>query len=375
LPSLVLQDKTIRLHRFPLRKDDPLQPWDSADEYLLKQFHDEGSEPGNSILVVNDAFGALTTALHAHRPTTWNDSHLSRLALEHNLVLNDLSDENITFVTGDLTPPGSFDLVLLKIPKSLAYLEDVLLRLRNCLRPGSVVMAGGMIKHTPARVYRLMEGIIGPVRTSLGWRKARLATAAFDPEREHPERLPDCEFVLEDFGWNLANRANVFSRDHLDLGTRLLLKHLPTSDQPLRIADLGCGNGVLALALARKCPTASILGVDESHQAVASARTNIARTDLAERDIIFSVADGLAECETGSLDLVICNPPFHIGRATGDLIAWRMFEQAKRSLQKGGELRIVGNRHLGYHLKLKRLFGTCEVLGSDRKFVVLSAIR
>ena len=85
--------------------------------------------------------------------------------------------------------------------------------------------------------------------------------------------------------------------------------------------------------------------------------------------------DGLAERETGSLDLVICNPPFHMGRATGDLIAWRMFEQAKYSLRTGGELRIVGNRHLGYHLKLRRLFGNCEVVASDRKFVVLSAIR
>lgn len=375
MPSLDLQDKSLRLNRFPLRKDDPLQPWDSADEYLLKQFHDEGEGSGKSILVVNDAFGTLATALHHLRPTTWNDSHLSRLALEYNLALNDLGMENITFVPGDRTPPGSFDLVLLKIPKSLAYLEDVLLRLRHCLRPGSTVTAGGMIKHTPARVYKLMEEIVGPVRTSLGWKKARLATATFDPGLEHPERLADCEIVLDDFGWTLASRANVFSRDHLDLGTRLLLEHLPTSDLPLRIADLGCGNGVLALALARKCPTASILGVDESHQAVASSRENIQRTDLAERDIIFSVADGLADCEAGSLDLVVCNPPFHMGRATGDLIAWRMFEQARRSLREAGELRIVGNRHLGYHLKLKRLFGNCEILGSNRKFVVLGAIR
>jgi 23S rRNA (guanine1835-N2)-methyltransferase len=375
LPTLDLQDKSLRLHRFPLRKDDPLQPWDSADEYLLKHVQESESESGKSILVVNDGFGALTVGLHGHCPAAWNDSHLSRLALEHNLVLNDLNAADLTFISGDETPSGSFDLVLLKIPKSLAYLEDVLLRLRNCLAPGSQVIAGGMIKHTPARVYRLMEEIIGPTRTGLGWKKARLATAEFDPGLEHPECLPDCEFVLEDYGWTLASGANVFSRDHLDLGTRLLLKHLPASDQPLRIADLGCGNGILALAIPRLCPAASILGVDESHQAVASARENIRRTDLEERDITFTVADGLAEMETGSLDLVICNPPFHIGRATGDLIAWRMFEQAKRSLCKGGELRIVGNRHLGYHLKLKRLFGNCEVLGSDRKFVVLSAIR
>lgn len=375
MPNLDLNDKSLRLHRFPPRKNDPLQPWDSADEYLLKHVQESGPGSGKSILVVNDAFGALTAGLHDYRPATWNDSHLSRLALEHNLGLNDLSAANITFIPGDETPTASFDLVLMKIPKSLAYLEDVLLRLRSSLLPGSQVIAGSMIKHTPARAYLLMEKIIGPTRTGLGRKKSRLATAEFDPGLEHPERLPDCEIVLEDYGWTLVGGANVFSRDHLDQGTRLLMKHLPTSEQPLRIADLGCGNGVLALAMARWCPAASLLGVDESHQAVASARQNIQRADLAERDIIFTVADGLVESETGSLDLVICNPPFHMGRATGDLIAWRMFEQAKRSLRSGGELRIVGNRHLGYHLKLKRLFGNCEVVSSDRKFVVLSAIR
>jgi len=300
---------------------------------------------------------------------------MSWLALDHNLALNGLSAGDITFVPGDGTPSGFFDLVLLKIPKSLAHLEDLLLQLRPCLRPGSRLLAGGMIKHTPARSYRLIEEIIGPGRTSLGWKKARLALATFDPGLEHPEGLPESEYQLEDFGWTLASRANVFSRDHLDLGTRLLLKHLPCSERPLRIADLGCGNGVLALALARQCPTASILGVDESYQAVACARENRKRSGLMERDIRFEVGDGLAETEPGSLEAVVCNPPFHQAQAVGDHLAWRMFTQAGQALASGGELRIVGNRNLGYHVKLKRLFGNCEVLDSDRKFVVLRAIR
>jgi len=375
LPSLELQDKSLRLHRYPLRRKDPLRPWDAADEYLLKNHRDADSEPGKTLLLVNDTFGALATALHHRRPTTWNDSYLSRLALEHNLVLNDLGNRDITFISGDRTPPGSYDLVLLKIPKSLAYLEDLLLRLRPRLPLGSMLTAGGMIKHTSAQAYRLMEEIIGPVQTSLGWKKARLATATFDPGLECPVRVPDSEFRLDDFGWTLTSGANVFSRDHLDLGTRLLLKHLPESTRPLLIADLGCGNGVLALALARQCPAASILGVDESYQAVASALENRRRAGLTEEEVRFAVCDGLTETDTGSLDVVVCNPPFHMGRATDDLIAWRMFEQARRSLRKGGELRIVGNRHLGYHVKLKRLYGNCEVLNSDRKFVVLRAIR
>jgi len=375
LPNLDLQDKTLRLDRYPLRKDDPLRPWDSADEYLLNQHRESESPPGKSVLVINDAWGALTVALHDQGPTTWNDSHLSHLALLHNLDQNGLSGQDITFVPGDEAPTGSFDLVLLKIPKSLAYLKDVLLHLRAHLRPGSRLVAGGMIRHTPARAFQLMEKIIGPVKTSLGWKKARLATVTFDPGLAHLENPPDSEFKLEEFGWTLASRANVFSRDHLDLGTRLLLNHLPKNDGGLRIADLGCGNGILALALARHCPAAAILGVDESYQAVASARDNVQRADLAGNDITFAVADGLAEIEAGRFDLVVCNPPFHLGQATGDFTAWRMFAQARTSLRKGGELRIVGNRHLGYHLKLKRLFGNCEVLGSDRKFVVLRAVR
>jgi 16S rRNA (guanine1207-N2)-methyltransferase len=375
LPTLDLKDQSLQLFRYPLLKDDPLQPWDAADEYLLNHLRAEGAPSGNPVLVINDAWGALTAALHPQAPTTWNDSYLSRLALNHNLEQNGLDPREVTFVPGDRSPQGTYGLVLLKVPKSLAFLEDVLLRLRPLLQPGARLLAGGMIKHTPARVYGLMADIIGPVQTSLGWKKARLADVAYSPEITSRAGLSACEYQLEDYGWTLASRANLFSRERLDLGTRLLLKHLPRGDGFGNIVDLGCGNGVLALALAKRCPGAVILGVDESYQAVASARDNARRAGLAGQEISFAVADGLAETPPDRFDLVVCNPPFHQGRATSDSTAWRMFTQARRSLREKGELRIVGNRHLGYHVKLKRLFGNCDVLGSDRKFVVLRAVR
>jgi 16S rRNA (guanine1207-N2)-methyltransferase len=52
-----------------------------------------------------------------------------------------------------------------------------------------------------------------------------------------------------------------------------------------------------------------------------------------------------------------------------------MFCDAKRCLQVGGELRIVGNRHLDYYQKLKRLFGNCTTLASNQKFVILKAVK
>lgn len=376
MPNLILNDRTIELHRYPEQPGEKLQPWDAADHYLLNMVMESDPEVNRTNpLIVGDAFGALAVALHELEPISWNDSHLAERALGHNLELNGISNQAVTFLPGDQDPQGKFDLVLLKVPKSLAYLEDLLLRLRSCLEPGAIILAGSMIKHTPARVYRLLEKCIGPTTTSLGWKKSRLATASFAADRELPARMPESEYELEDFGWTLVNGPNLFSRDRLDPGARLLLKHLPRSEEPLALADLGCGNGVLALAMAVRCPAASIWGVDESYQAVSCARRNLERSGLNGASVEFEVGDGLMETPAGSLDAVICNPPFHQAQTVGDQLAWRMFQQAHRALRSGGEIRVVGNRHLGYHLKLKRLFGNCEVLGSDRKFVVLRSSR
>jgi 16S rRNA (guanine1207-N2)-methyltransferase len=52
-----------------------------------------------------------------------------------------------------------------------------------------------------------------------------------------------------------------------------------------------------------------------------------------------------------------------------------MFTGSRAALRPGGELWVVGNRHLGYHVKLKRVFGNCDVVASNPKFVVLRAVR
>ncbi len=373
---LILNDRSIPLRRFPPGRDESLRAWDAADEYILRHLAASGgTEPDEPILVLNDAFGALAVALPDRPLTWWNDSFLARRALAENLAANGLTEAGITFAPGSEAPIGTFKLVVIKVPKSLDFFRVMLTRLRSVIVRETRIVAGSMIKHTPARAYRLLEDIIGPTRTGRGWKKARLAFVEFDINRGHPCRPEITAYDLPGFDLTLTSRPGVFARHGLDPGTRLLAAHLPRTEQPWRIADLGCGNGVLALALARQCPQASILGVDESYQAVASARENRKRAGLMERDIRFEVGDGLAEAEPESLAAVVCNPPFHQAQTVGDHLAWRMFTQARQALASGGELRIVGNRSLGYHVKLKKLFGNCEVLNSDRKFVVLRAIR
>ena len=75
------------------------------------------------------------------------------------------------------------------------------------------------------------------------------------------------------------------------------------------------------------------------------------------------------------IDIVLCNPPVHQQNAITDHIAWQMFKDAKSVLQNGGQLFVVGNRHLDYPNKLKRLFGNATTVATNQKFSILSAIK
>ncbi|MCV5804022.1 class I SAM-dependent methyltransferase, partial [Escherichia coli] len=60
-----------------------------------------------------------------------------------------------------------------------------------------------------------------------------------------------------------------------------------------------------------------------------------------------------------------------------DHIAWQMFCDAKQILNQNGKLLVIGNRHLGYDAKLKRLFGdkNVKLIASNNKFVILQATK
>jgi len=81
----------------------------------------------------------------------------------------------------------------------------------------------------------------------------------------------------------------------------------------------------------------------------------------------------LMEVESESADLILCNPPFHQQNTVGDQIAVSLFKQSQRVLRKGGELWVIGNRHLDYHTYLNRLFGAHAVVASNSKFVIVKA--
>lgn len=374
MPLFVSPFASLELSRQPVVADDPLLPFDAADEYLLNYLAEQGVRSGARLLILNDSFGALAASLANHGTVTSSgDSYLAHLALGDNLARAGLPATAVTFVPASAVACGPFDWVLIRVPKTLALLEEQLIRLHGQLAPGARVVAAAMIKHLPRAAGELLAKYIGPVQASLGVKKARLLMASVEPRPEAISPYPS-RYRLEQPPLTLINHANVFCREGLDIGTRAFLPHLPVGGGALQVADLGCGNGVLAIVYALANPEAELTLVDESYMAVQSARDNW-QAALGERPVTIRAGDGLAEQPPRSLDLVLCNPPFHQQQVVGDFLARRMFQQAFQSLRKGGELWIVGNRHLGYHVRLKQLFGNCTQIAATPKFVVLKARR
>jgi len=380
---LTTSQGAFELARFPEHPSDPFRAWDAADEYLLRQLTDPETGPvdlAGTVAVVGDRWGALATALAAHRPVQISDSYLARRATQANLDRNGLDPDSVTLLSSRDTPPDRIDVLLVRVPKSLAFLEDQLQRIAPALHAGTVVIGTGMVKEIHTSTLKLFERIIGPTRTSLAVRKARLIFSTPDLELPRtpspwPHRYELPADVGPASGRTTVNHAGIFCAERLDVGTRFFLKHLPTRGGSVEVADLGCGNGVLGLSAALANPDAHVTFVDESYGAVASAEETFRLGAPQGAKADFLVGDGLSGLAPGSMDLVLNNPPFHSHMATTDATARTMFVSARTALRQGGELWVVGNRHLSYHTHLRRIFGNCTTVAGDAKFVVLRAVK
>ncbi|HEY9439724.1 MAG TPA: methyltransferase, partial [Streptomyces sp.] len=296
------------LARFPEDPRDPFRAWDAADEYLLRRL-DGGDGDGpvdlsGAVVVVGDRWGALATALAGHRPVQITDSYLAQRATLANLARNGLDTGSVRLLSARSAPPDRADVLLVRVPKSLALLEDQLHRLAPAVHADTVVIGTGMVKEIHTSTLKLFERIIGPTRTSLAVKKARLIFCTPDPALPRiPSPWPRSYDLPDDIGavsgHTVTSHAGIFCAEHLDIGTRFFLKHLPERTGPDHVVDLGCGNGVIGTSAALANPEAVVTFIDESYQAVASAEMTFRASTGADAKADFVVGDALTGVPPG----------------------------------------------------------------------------
>jgi len=368
----------LSLCRYPQTRDPNLRAYSAADEYLLWQLSQAPWR--DPILVVNDAFGALTVVLQQYPRYFYSDSFLATRAMQINLKNNQCPTDNLALLSLELAennvklspqPATHFDRVILRVPKHHSLLKMQLGLIKPFLKPGAQIIAAGMSKEIHRSTLATFEQVIGHTHTSLARKKARLIFSENTiPYHASNEPTHFKTVSLAEFGFNLQVLPGVFSRDKLDMGTRVLLNCLPELS-PGRWLDLGCGSGVIGCYLQKRYADAQLVFSDESQVAILSTQHSF-RALFGQKSAEFHHTDGTLNI-SGGFDAVFCNPPFHQNNAQNIALGKRMIINAHKALKPGGELWLVANRHLPYAKPLRHRFSSVNMVSRDPKFIVWHA--
>ncbi|MEZ0447380.1 class I SAM-dependent methyltransferase [Cellulomonas sp. ICMP 17802] len=363
------------LRRYPDLEAPNLHAVDASDRLILDEAAPALAREAAGVVVIGDHHGALTlgaiTRHHLDGVRTHQDRLLGERALQANAERLGLDGFTSHGLTRELVHGAR--VVLLQLPRSLDALDEIAGLIAAHADPEVLVVAGGRVKHMTTAMNDVLGRHFTTVQAHLARQKSRVLTASV-PRPETHQRWPERR-EHPDLGITVCAHGGAFAGTGIDIGTRALLQHLDAMPQDLASAiDLGCGTGVLAVLLARANEHVTVTAADESAAAVASARATVAANGLEGRVVVVR-ADGAETTPGASADLVLLNPPFHVGAAVHDGVARTLFAEAARVLKPGGELWAVWNSHLRYRPTLERVVGPTRQASRDSKFTVTVSTR
>lgn len=342
---------------------------DAVTDVLLR----EAGEPAEPVAVLDDVDGALTRALIARGvpARVWCDD--VRAEAVAGRACRDLDDptDPASRARRDHSPTPADALtdartVLWQLPKAVTAVQEYAELIAHHAAPDVRVVAAGRDKHLSRAMNQAVARRFTSVRASLGHRKAR-ALLAGDPIAG-PLTWPRTSH-LDALDLDVAAHGATFNTFRLDRGTALLASvfdRLPAAD---RFVDLGCGSGILAALLARQ--GRRVTAIDVTWSACDATRL----TAVANGVSVEAVGrDGLKSW-TEPVDLVVTNPPFHVGTAKDTEPTRRLFAQVGAALADHGEFWCVYNAHLPYLPWLRQAIGRTSIEARDRGYLVTRSIR
>jgi 16S rRNA G1207 methylase RsmC len=277
---------------------------------------------------------------------------------------------------------GSFDAVAIELPKGRRLAQRWLAQAWVSLQAGGSLYIAGANALGVQSSLKDAEGLFGPgiiLDYKKGNRVARFTRPAEMPDEpgwlREPGILPGSwhEFLVENplIERRLVSLPGVFSYDRLDDATRLLLGQMRITLND-RVADLGCGYGILGL-VAAQMKAAQVDLLDANLLALAAARENIRR--LGSSNALALPSDVFSAVAGQTYTRILTNPPFHAGKGVDYHIADAFIQQSWAALEPDGELLLVANRFIRYDKMMERLFRQVSVAVEDGRYRVIAAIK
>lgn len=272
---------------------------------------------------------------------------------------------------------AAFDVVVIELPKGRKLARRWLVEAFTALRPGGMLYLAGPGDEGIQPVTNDMEALFGNA-VRIGFKQRNRIASATKPADN--ESLPDWatepgvapgtwhEFTaqIENATFRLSSLPGTFAYDKVDEGTQLLLKHLSVP-QHARVLDVGCGYGLIGLVAERR-GAMQVDMVDVNTLAIAAARENIRRNGCTNSRAL--VSDGLHMVHE-QYDLVVSNPPFHVGKSIDYDIAHALIADARRVLVPDGTLLIVANVFIRYEELMRSTFKKVDCVAENGQYRVL----
>jgi len=272
--------------------------------------------------------------------------------------------------------PKKFSLILVLPSRQRDEARALFARAVSMLKPNGTVVACVSNNEGARSLESDLEKLIGSVNT-LSKHKCRVFWGS--PQGGAVDQSILAQWTELDTQREIANvrfvsRPGVFAWDRIDFASALLAKHFPDTLSG-SAADLGAGFGYLAAELLQRCAGITSLDAYEAeHRALKLSLVNLAKHEsrVPVKYHWHDVTSGLLS----KYDVIVSNPPFHThSRMDRPDIGRRFITVAAQSLNAGGQLWIVANRHLPYEEVLVDGFSSVKVIAEQQGFKVIAATK
>jgi 16S rRNA (guanine1207-N2)-methyltransferase len=192
----------------------------------------------------------------------------------------------------------------------------------------------------------------------------------YSENQDVPHSRKEVSFRFLDISINLITDSGIFSKDHLDPGSELLLKQITRQLNRNTFCDVGCGYGVIGITVKKVFPQCDVTMFDINQRAVEIAIENCKLNNV-QCEVIKS--DGF-ENISNSFDMIAINPPIRAGKP----VVYRLFEEIEKHLYTNGILLVVMRKQHGAQSaknKLTEIFGNCDMIDRSMGYWILKSTK
>jgi 16S rRNA (guanine1207-N2)-methyltransferase len=307
------------------------------------------------------------------------------LAARRTVEANQLTNVAVHFSNGlcGLSLPEPVDRVVIRLPKGRLPLSQSLWDGFHALSVGGACYVAGANREGIKPAIELMGQLFGNAAImgyGGGHRIARsekktsspVDSSAFDVQWLHHQEFLKFSPEIRGNCVTIFSRPGVFAWDRLDDGTRLLAERMQINPGDA-VLDLGCGNGIVGLMAAKMAARGNVVLIDSDAEAIRSATRSVEANALTNCTVLPS--DAGSAVKTSSFDVVVANPPFHVGRRAEFDIANQFIRDAWDVLKPGGRFYLVANKRLPYENTIRDCFGGFHAECEDHGYKVLSSVK